>query len=398
MRAADVLAWAAAALRGHRRRSLLTLAATAVGVAAVVLLAALGEGTRRFVVDRFTALGTHLVVVLPGRSETVGGPPPLIAETPRELTLADAAAVARLPPVRRVAPVVVGSAPAAAGGREREATVVGTTAEMRPIRRLRLAAGRFLPPGTAARPVCVLGATLARELYPGTRAVGRWLRLGERRCRVIGILAPEGRSLGLDFDEVVLVPVAYAQALFDRSGLFRILAEARDRAALAPARRAIEGLIGRRHGTLDVTVITQDAVVATFDRILALLTRVVAAIAAVSLLVAGILTMNVMLVAVAQRRAEIGLLLALGARRRTVLALFLAEAALLSLAGALAGLALGHLGGWVLARLLPSLPLAVPAWAAVAGPATALAAGAGLGLLPARRAARLDPVAALAGR
>ena len=268
------------------------------------------------------------------------------------------------------------------------------------MRRWHLASGRFLPaldPRQAA-PVCVLGHRIRRELFASAPALGRWLRIGDRRCRVIGILAPEGESLGIDVDELLILPVASAQSLFNTSGLFRILVEARSRAGIEAVRSFIERTIARRHqGELDVTVITQDAVLGTFDRILGALTLVVAAIAAVSLGVAGILVMNVMLVSVHQRTGEIGLLKAVGASRREIAWLFLTEALLLSLAGALAGLAAGNLGDWVLARLYPALPWGSPAWAQTAALAVALATGMVFGVHPARRAARLDPVAALSG-
>lgn len=401
MRATDVLRFALQALRGYPVRSWLVLLAMAIGVAAVVLLTALGEGARQYVTGKFASLGSHLVIILPGRSETTGGHPPILGETPRDLTLDDAFALLRSPRIERVAPVVLGSAPASWQRREREVTVIGSTSAFRRVRHLDLAEGDFLPimePRSAAA-VCVLGATVRAELFGPERALGQWVRLGDRRYRVIGVLASQGQSIGLDLDEVVIIPVTSAQALFDSPSLFRVLAEAKTREDIASAAADVREIIRHRHeGEEDVTVITQDAVIATLDRIFQALTLAVGGIAAISLVVAGILIMNVMLVSVSERRQEIGLLKALGASGGKIQVMFLTEAALLSLTGAFFGLGLGLLGVWTGRELYPVLPLAPPPWALFGALAVGLGAGLVFGVLPARRAASLDPVQALAGR
>ncbi len=209
-------------------------------------------------------------------------------------------------------------------------------------------------------------------------------------------MAKEGQSIGTGFDELVIVPVASAQALFDSHSLFRILIEAHSEAAMHKAVDEVRAIIKLRHeGEDDVTIITQDSVVNTFDKILTALTLTVAGIAAVSLAVAGVLVMNVMLVSVSQRTAEIGLLKALGATRGQLLRWFLCEAALLSLAGALCGSLLGRIGIEALQWWFPNFPVALPAWAMLAALAVALATGLVFGVMPARRAAALEPVAAL---
>jgi putative ABC transport system permease protein len=201
----------------------------------------------------------------------------------------------------------------------------------------------------------------------------------------------------MNTDELAIVPVALAQAMFDTNTLFRILVEARSRDAVAAARSQVLDLVKQRHeGEADVTVITQDAVLATFDRVLLALTAGVAGIAAISLAVAGILVMNVMLVSVSQRTGEIGVLKALGATGRAILAAFLAEAALLSVAGAVVGYGAGHVAAFAIRALYPAFPAWPPAWAIGAALGTALVTGLLFGVLPARRAAALDPVAALA--
>ncbi|MDX1527281.1 MAG: ABC transporter permease [Gammaproteobacteria bacterium] len=401
MRAADVLSYAYGGVVGYRLRSALMLFAMAVGVASVVMLTGLGEGARRYVTGEFASLGTHLLIVLPGRNETTGGAPPLLGETPRDLTLDDALALKRSASVRRIAPVTVGSAPVSFQQREREVMTIGTTWEFLHVRRLKILSGRFLPETDPRRavPVCVLGGKLKRELFGNRAAVGQWVRVGDRRFRVIGVLASEGRAIGIDLEDMVVVPVASAQALFDTPSLFRILVEARSESLIESARREILAIVRARHeGEDDITVITQDAVIGTFNKIFNALTMTVGGIAAISLAVAGILIMNVMLVAVSQRTAEIGVIKALGATRRDILTLFLTEAGVMAAAGAGIGLALGYAAAAVTAQIYPVLSITAPLWAAASALMLAVGLGIVFGVLPARRAAALDPIAALARR
>ena len=402
MRAPDVLRFAWGSLRGTPSRSVLIALAMAIGVGAVVVLTALGEGARGYVVNQFASLGTNLLIVFPGRSETGGATAGMfVGRTPRDLTLEDALALARSPLIARVAPLIVGSALVSYGGRSREAPVLGTSVDWLAIRHMEMATGHFLPAGDprAATPVCVIGATVRDELFGAQNAVGRWVRIGDRRYRVIGVIASQGVNLGFNTDELVMVPVASAQALFNIQSLLRVLAEARSRDEIEPAKRYIEQVLQARHeGERDVTVVTQDAVLATFDRILRALTLAVGGIAGISLAVAGILIMNVMLIAVSQRRQEIGLLKAIGATRAQIRAAFLAEAMLLALLGALIGLALGYAGSFAIRRLYPALPALAPWWAVSAALLTAGLTSVVFTLLPARRAAQLDPVLALSRR
>lgn len=402
MRFADLLRMAVDSARRSRMRSFMLLLAMAIGVAAVVALTSLGEGARLYVSGEFQALGTRMVIVIPGRSETGGVAPGLLSgETPRPLTLGDAQAVLRIPQVERVAPLVIGSAPVSAGGREREAPVLGSNADFLTVHGLDVSRGEFLPDGELTRDtaVCVLGANLAHELFPGSDAIGQHVRIGDRRFRVIGILGNKGRTIGIDSQELAIVPVSAAQALFNSESLFRLLVRTRSRDDMNRVRDAVVEAIKLRHqGEEDVTVITQDALLATFDRIFVALTLTLAGIASISLAVAGVLIMNVMLVAVSQRTAEVGLLKAIGATRRQITALFLTEAILLSMVGAIAGLAVGFAANWIAGRIYPSLPLQPPAWALILAVVTAVASGVIFGLMPARRAAKLDPVTALAGR
>ncbi len=402
MRTPDLLAFAVGAARGNRVRALLLMLAMAIGVAAVVTLTALGDGARRYVVREFSAIGTNLVIVLPGRTETGGiNPGSFISSTPRDLTVDDALALLRARGVKRVAPLVVGTSELSVGGRLREGMVLGSTAELLEVRQFKMAQGQFLPREDWNRgsPVMVIGAKLRDELFGSQPALGQFVRIGDRRLRVIGVLAATGSGLGMNTDELAIVPVAAAQAMFNTNTLFRILIEARNRDAIDATKRQVVEMIKARHdGEEDVTVITQDAMLATFDKLIGTLTLGVAGIAAISLAVAGILVMNVMLVSVSQRRGEIGLLKALGANGGTIRMAFLVEAALLSTLGAVFGYALGMAGAAVIRVLYPTFPAYPPDWAVLAGLGTALVTGVLFGVLPAGKASRLDPVTALAKR
>jgi putative ABC transport system permease protein len=397
----DLIAFSAGALRGHRLRSILSLLGVAIGVASVVLLTSLGEGARLYVTGEFASLGTNLLIVFPGKTETTGMSP-FITEAPHDLTLGDADAIARrVRQVRRVAPVVFGGASAQHGERRRDVGVWGATSDMLEVRKIRLRAGRYLPAGEAARGqnVCVIGAKVRQELFGAASPLGEVLRLSDERFRIIGVMAPRGTSMGVDFDEMVHVPVSRAMRMFNKTTLFRVLVEVSSHEEIPAARAAVLGVMKERHqGVEDVTVWTQDSVLATFSRILALLTAALAGIAAISLTVAGIGIMNVMLVSVSERTREIGLLKAIGVTGRQVVGAFLVEAAILSTAGGIAGLGVAFGATRLLRSLYPSFPVQAPAWAAAAAVGVSLAVGLLFGALPARRASRLDPIAALARR
>ncbi len=397
----DTLALSYAAIKTQPLRVCLIILAMSIGIASVTVLTALGESARLYIVNEFKALGTHLIIVLPGRTETTGGQPPLFGETPRDLTLEDAKALSRSRNIAAIAPITIGAAPVSIKGLEREATIIGSTSALRQVRHLNLAQGRFLPATDTGKAlsVCVIGQTIKDELFTHQQVLGQWLRINDRRFRVIGVLASEGQSIGVDFDEMVIIPVAAAQTLFNSHSLFRILAEAKSKRAMYKAVEEITEIIKARHeGEDDVTLITQDSVVKTFDDILTVLTLTVASIAGISLAVAGILVMNVMWVSVTQRTSEIGLLKALGATKRQILWLFLTEAAMLSVAGAVSGLLIGKATLFTLQASYPDFPVYLPGWAVFAALSVSLLTALLFGVLPARQAAGMNPVTALSKR
>ncbi|MGE5178098.1 MAG: ABC transporter permease [Bacteroidota bacterium] len=400
MKRSDLLALASETFRVHRTRAALTVGAVAIGATAVLLLTSLGIAAREYVVRQFTSAGANLVAVVPGRTETTGMGMAIGAAT-KDLTLEDAEAIARRSPnTRYVAPVSLGSARFEYGGRHRDLYVAGTTAQYFDIRSLAVILGQRLPPGDPRRGerVVVIGPTVRRELFGAENPLGKAVRIAGTQFRVIGVLESKGQSLGMDLDDLALIPVGSGLRLFNQSGLYRIVVQARDAASIPAAVRDTKEILTDRHRDEDFTVITQDAMLSSFSSIVGMLTFALAGIGAISLAVAGIGIMNVMLVSVSERIGEIGLLKALGAAPRTITALFLTEAVLLSGAGAVAGIAIGFALMQIETRIWPSFPL-VPSggWVATIV-ALALVVGAVFGFLPARRASRLEAVEALRGK
>ncbi len=384
----------------QRWRTALLLLTISLGVASVVVLTSVGEGARRYVAGEFSALGQQILIVLPGKTETRGGAPPLYGTSPRDLTLEDANALARLGSIGRVAPIIAGTARVSHGNIAREVITLGTTPDFFPVRNLTIGLGQPLPASAvdSASPTLVLGAKLKQQLFGNSNPLNQWLRVGERRFRVVGVLEERGESLGLDMRDMAIIPIRSAEQLFDSAGLFRILLELKQLDQLALAKQQILERIRLRHdGEDDVTLISQDSMLHSFDNVLRTLTASVGAIAAISLLVAGILIMNISLISVSQRQREIGLLKALGAPANLVRALFVNEALLLTGSGALLGTAAGELAVALALRLLPGFPFSAPLWAELAAILMAMGSGLLFSWWPASRAARLDPVLAMRG-
>jgi putative ABC transport system permease protein len=399
VKAGDLLRFASGALVGHRLRALLSVSGVAVGVAAVVSLTALGEGARRYVVNEFAALGSNLLIVIPGKVETTGAMP--FGGVTHDLTLGDMEALAlRIPAVRKAAPLAVANDNVQFGERGRFVPILGTTRDFMEVRKIGVGSGDFLPardPEEGGNEM-VLGLKAAKELFGPESPLGKRVKVGPWRFRVVGVLDPRGHSMGFDLDDVVFVPVKTLMRAFDRRSLFRILLEVRSREEMNAAKASVLRVMADRHRAEDVTVFTQDAVQSSLSSILATLTLALGGIASVSLAVAGVGIMNVMLVSVSERRSEVGLLKALGATDRQILSAFLAEAALLTTSGGLLGLGLGWAAVRLLTEVYPAFPAAPPEWAVASALGLSLVVGLGFGLWPAYRATRLDPVSALTRR
>ena len=402
MRFYDLIFLAFSTLVRYPLRTLMLLIATSIGVMAVILLTAVGEGARDYITGQFKGMGTNLLFVVPGKNETSGGSSPIdfAGVAPRDLTVEDAISLRRIEGVKNIAPIVIGETPAQFNGLERSVPIIGTTPSFLAVRNWEMEAGNFLPGVTLDRspPVCVIGKEVESELFGKNNAIGQWLRVGDRRCRVTGIIGTEGRAIGIDTQKIVVMPVSLATALFNRPSLFRIAVQASNTWEMDQIKKDIIRIIKKRHqGKEDITVIRQDAVMQSFDNIFNVLTMALGSIASISLFVAGILIMNVMLVAVSQRQSEIGLLKAIGAKNKQISYLFMTEAIILSGTGAILGLVFGHTITQVLKLAFPTFNFLPPLWASFVSIIVALVSGVVFGLLPARRASKLDPVIALSG-
>jgi putative ABC transport system permease protein len=396
MRPADLFVLSGRALTAHRLRSFLTLLGIAVGIAAVILLTSIGEGVHRFVLAEFMQFGTNVIEIAPGKTRASGGPGGL-QTTVRLLTLEDARALTRLPGVVAVSPNVWGNSEVAGNGRLRRTTVQGVGPELPEIMKLTVQSGGFLPDEALehARPLAVLGPKLKQELFGSASALGQRVRIGGMQFRVVGVMASKGQFLGMDLDDTVYIPTARALELYNREGLMRINLGYRAGLAAGDVAAAVKSALVARHGREDFTLTTQEDMLRTLSKILNVLTAAVGALGGISLLVGGVGIVTIMTIAVTERTNEIGLLKALGARERTILGIFLGEAVALSALGGLCGLLLGIGIAQLLHFALPALPVQTPLSFVLLAEAVAILIGLVAGVLPARRAARLDAVEAL---
>ena len=393
----ELLILALRALAGHRLRSALSMLGIGIGVASVILLTSIGEGTRLYLLEQFTQFGTNLIGVNPGKSETIGLPG-VLGGTTHKLTIDDAEALARLPGIEAVIPLATGTARVEADGRGRSVFVYGVTPEMPRVWRWGVRVGSFWPqsdPRQGAQ-LAVLGPKLKREIFGSENALGRFVRIGGTRFRVTGIMESKGQFLGFDLDDAAYVPVATAMRLFNQDELFEIdLLFSQGLGVEAAEERIRRTLIARHDGEDDFSVTTQAEMLEVFGNVMDIITMAVGAIAGVSLVVGAIGILTMMWIAVGERTGEIGLVRSIGATRRQVQGLFLGEAALLATLGGGAGLGVG-LGVCALIRAaVPGLPVHTPPVFVVLALAVSFATGVLSGVLPARRAAELDPVEAL---
>jgi putative ABC transport system permease protein len=396
MRGDDFVRLIGQSVAAHRMRSSLTALGIGIGVTAVVLLTSIGEGLNQYMVNQFTQFGTTTLAVQPGKSSTFGVAPGVLNSV-RPLSLADAEAIERAPHVLHSVPIVVGSGSVEANGRERSVTIYAVGPAFDRAFKFEVSTGTFLPPDELerARPVAVLGSTVYEEMYGGANALGDRIRVGGERYQVVGIMESKGDMVGVNLDDTVYIPAARGLELFNREGLAEIDALYSENAPVDEVVEGIKRILIARHGAEDFTVVTQQQMLDVLGSIIGVLTLGVAALGGISLLVGGVGIFTIMTIAVRERTQEIGLLRAIGARRLAVAQLFIGEAMLLSAIGGLGGLVLG-LGIVLLTRFaLPSMPAAISPLYVLLALVIAVTIGLVAGVLPARSAARLEPLDAL---
>lgn len=398
----DIVVMAVSTLRSNRLRSLLTMLGIVIGNASVITLVGVGRGARNLAAAQLNTLGSNVVLVAPGshnaRHQGVS--------LPRTLVLADAETIAeQVPSVRAVAPQISLSEVIQAGSRTKGAAVHGVTPSFLGVRRMEVARGRFFSPQDlqAAHNVVVIGPDLADQLFPRGEALGQRLRIRDQTFEVLGVMAPKGAFFGQNLDEHAYIPLStMASKLSGRDpstgiSLSFINLELRDGHSTDAALFQVTNLLRQRHHIRrddDFEVRSQQEVMAIVGTITGGLTLMLAAVGSISLLVGGIGIMNIMLVAVSERTAEIGVRKAVGARNRDVLLQFLLEALMLSSLGGVMGVACGMVTVSAVAAFTP-LPAALDGATLLLTLGLSSSIGLVFGVLPARRAARMDPIRAL---
>jgi putative ABC transport system permease protein len=385
------------AIVSHRMRSLLSMLGIGIGIASVILLTSIGEGTRLYMVGQFTQFGTNLLAINPGKAETIGVPGAL-GGTTRKLTIDDAEALARIPGVEKVVPMVFGTGRVEAKGLGRSVFIYGVTPDVPEVWQWGVRIGSFWPPGDPRRShsQAVLGTRLKHELFGNANALGEFVRIGGTRFRVVGLMEPKGQFLGFDLDDSVYIPIATAMRVFNMDELTEIDLTFSHARLLDSVEGNVRRVLTERHGGReDFSVTSQAAMLEVFDNIMNIVTMAVGAIGGVSLLVGAIGILTMMWIAVGERRNEIGLIRSIGATRKQVQLVFLVEAATLATLGGLSGIGVGS-GICALIRIaMPGLPVHTPPIFVVLAVTVSLAVGLLAGVTPARRAAHLDPIEAL---
>jgi putative ABC transport system permease protein len=381
-------------------RAFLTMLGVIIGVFSVVTLVSIGEGAKKYVTDQFSGLGTNVLIITPGKSQTTGGAPMTGTSGTRPLTAEDARALTlRCPSLQYVSPVILGTSTIKYDNKFRNETmVVGTTYDHQMIRNIYAEVGSFLPreEGQGQKRVTVLGRNVVKDLFgDAENPLGQYIRVGETRFQVIGIMEKKGYSLGFDIDGLVWIPLRAAEQLFDKEDLFEILARARPGQMEASKEEVKRVLMSRHDGYEDFTITSQAQLVDSLASIMNVLTYAIAGIAAISLLVGGIGIMNIMLVTVGEKTREIGIRKAVGASRRDILGQFLVESMTISGVGGLIGVSVGVGLALLVHAIVPALPVLIRPWTIAVSFSFAMVVGLFFGVYPAKKAADLDPIEAL---
>ncbi|UTG93204.1 ABC transporter permease [Geobacter sulfurreducens] len=393
------------ALLANKMRSFLTMLGIIIGIAAVIIIVAIGSGAQKVVSDVIASIGSNIILVIPG-STTSGGLRIGAGSVP-SLTQDDARAInTELPSVLRAAPTVRGTAQVVAGNMNWSTMIMGVTPEFLQVREWPVVAGRELSPSDVegATKNCILGQTVAENLFGAEDPVGKTVRIKRVPFTVVGLLERKGQSpQGSDQDDIILLPLRTAQRKILGSQfpntVGAIMVQAKSRELMDQAEEELTTLLDQRHRIgpakeRDYTVRNLTEILAASEQSQKMLTILFGAVASISLIVGGIGIMNIMLVSVTERTREIGIRMAIGARQRDILLQFLAEAVLLTLLGGVIGMAIG-IGGATLISQFFGWPTMISSKAILLAFAFSGGVGIFFGFYPARKAAGLNPIEAL---
>jgi putative ABC transport system permease protein len=390
-------------LMARKLRALLAILGIVVGVAAVIVMLAVGEGAKRDVLGKIQGLGTNILIVSAGQLKNIAGRPQLVGNV-TTLDLRDAKAITEeCPTVARVAPIQSRKLAVKYGTGTTNTSVVGTSADFPTVREFRTMAGRFFDADEVqgTQRVAVVGQTVLTNLGVGRSLLGEAIRIGNVPFEVIGILEPKGVNYaGIDEDDQIFIPINTAlRRLFNLTYLNSLYIQARDERAMSTASRQVTDLLRERHRIRsgqpeDFTLQTQAEILEAAQETSETFSLLLGSIAGVSLFVGGIGILAMMVISVRERTQEIGVRRAVGARRRDILLQFVLEATTLSLAGGLVGSVTGLFGAVILSGVT-GWPTAISPQAILLAFGVAAAVGVFFGVYPARRAARLDPIVAL---
>jgi putative ABC transport system permease protein len=384
----------------NKVRSLLTMLGVIIGVMSVILLVALGEGAQKFVETEFAGMGTNILMVTPGKQET-SGMMPIFAGSFRKLTYQNAKQIdLRARGVKNVSPVVLGAGRVRFGEKRRDTMIIGAVPAFLKVRNLQVGQGRFITDQDIQkhRNVCVLGTTVKQEIFGDEVAVSKQVSINRRKHIVVGVMEPKGMMLGLNMDDLTIVPLSSGQQMFHggEDQLHQILVQANSPDEIEVAMESTREILTEEHDYVeDFTITDQKSMMDTFGKIFLALKVMLAGIASISLLVGGIGIMNIMLVSVRERTREVGIRKAVGATRSDVGFQFAIESITISAIGGVIGVLAAFGSAFAIRLFFPQFPVYCSTWAIVTAFLFSLSVGVFFGAYPAYKAASVDPVEAL---
>lgn len=383
----------------NKWRTFLTTLGIVIGVYSVVILVSLGEGAKLYFADLFSGMGSNLLIVLPGKKDTKGGAPHPMINTVRKLSLSDMEFLKkRGKTFETVNGLIMGGGNTKYQNRQRDLMIIGTNETFSYIHNMPVESGAFISEEdvSSRKKVAVIGHTVLKELFHNENPLGKQMSVAGGRFTVIGVMQSKGQSLGIDMDDIVYIPLTVAMDIFNQEGLTRITVKANSASNVDASIEEVSTLMKKAHsGNEDFTIISQKDMLSTFEKIAATMQLVVLGIASISLLVGGIGIMNIMLVTVKEKTREIGIRIAVGARRSDILIQFLIESVTISLLGGIVGLLLGLLTIIIFNSVVPDFQVQLTPWIFMLSFGFSVAVGVIFGVFPAKRAADMNPIDAL---